>query len=188
MRQERFCPAKRGTIAPNGVSAQLAADDRADDELRRVKGQIGDDAQEQGLHEADGLLVCQPQSAEQIAHDAAQDHADQNEEKPAAAFIHEEAADQGHEDIADDISARGAEQLSRASCEVREHGKACQAQQDVDDDAKCPQLRAQHGADKIDSQKSQGDGDRADGDVQGYGAQNAEDRGHQACQCQLLYI
>ena len=57
--------------------AHLAAEGHAENQLDGIEAKVGDDSKEQRLCEADGLLVCQPYGAEEIADGSAQQHAEE---------------------------------------------------------------------------------------------------------------
>ncbi len=82
-------------------------------------------------------------------------------------LIHKKAADERHEYVADNVPAGRTQKLAGASGEACEHRKARQSQEYVCQYAQCAQFHSENGCHEINCQHSQGDGNGADGDIQG---------------------
>ena len=119
----------------------------------------------------------QPEGACQIAGRRPDHHAGDIPYQAVSKALHKEAGGQRDEKIAEEITARGPQQLIEACGIAGKDGQAGHAQQDIKQNAQAGLLPAQHAGTQVNHQRGQGDGHRAHRHADG--CENGDKRGAQ---------
>ena len=101
-------------------------------------------------------------------------------------MFREKAADEGKEEIANQISSGRSKHFSGTASEGGEDGNSCHTDEDIEKTADSARFHAEHKAGEIESEGGEGKWDGAEWKRYGKGADDAEDGGHQGCFCQCL--
>lgn len=155
------------------------------DYFEDISGKIGDDACAECCGKGETHLSGKPYCAEGVAYCKTDNHSEDGRESLPGYVFHKETLDQCEKEKTNEISPGRAGKLSESAAETGEYGQPGCAETEIYKDAEGSGFHTESIDRDVYCKVCERQRDRADGDGNGKGSEDTEDRCHESDQCEI---